>query len=128
MKRIGEVMRDFPVPPRPAGASPNGAIRITPRETVNCAICNDAGYVRMNVPIGHPMFGKLVMCVCREKELSDRRMEDLHRLSNLDAFTHHTFEEFDPSLHGLEHAYEEALAFAQEPGQRWLFLYGPCGV
>jgi DNA replication protein DnaC len=28
----------------------------------------------------------------------------------------------------MDEAYEAALTFAQEPGHRWLFLSGPCGV
>ncbi|MGB3304723.1 MAG: ATP-binding protein [Thermomicrobiales bacterium] len=126
MKRIGDVMRTFPVPP-PSDRSRHG-IAISQREVVKCPICNDAGYLRSDVPVGHPLFGKLTMCECRRRELDDRHMEDLHRLSNLDAFTHHTFEDFDPDVPGLEEAYEKAVAFAQEPAHRWLFLYGPCGT
>jgi len=126
MKRIGDVMRTISVPP--ANDQARAAIKLAPRDTVACHICNDAGYLRANVPVGHPSFGRLFPCECKRKELDDRHMEDLHRLSNLDAFTSHTFEDFDPDVRGLDDAYEAALAFAQEPEHKWLFLYGPCGV
>jgi DNA replication protein DnaC len=74
------------------------------------------------------MFGRIVPCVCKEREINERHTEELRQLSNLDMFSHQTFEEFDASLDGVTEAYERALQFAQEPGNRWLFLYGPCGT
>ena len=29
-----------------------------------CAHCKDAGYLRANVPFGHPKFGKAIECEC----------------------------------------------------------------
>ncbi|HVL24892.1 MAG TPA: ATP-binding protein [Thermomicrobiales bacterium] len=127
MKPIGDFMRNVRVTP-PSEGSSNGTIKITRKDDVRCPICNDAGYLRANVPVGHPSFGRLFPCQCKKKELDERRSEELRRLSNLDAFTDHTFEDFDPAIHGTEEAFEAALAFAQEPDHRWLFLTGPCGV
>ncbi len=126
MKRIGDVMSSMPKPVD--SRSPRGAIKIRNKDTVQCPICQDAGYLRANVPVGHPSFGRLYPCECKQREIDERRDEELRRLSNLDAFPNHTFESFDPELPGMEEAYEAALGFAQEPGHRWLFLSGPCGV
>lgn len=123
MKRIGDVVRTMPVPP-----PKNGAIKITPRETVRCQICQDAGYLRADVPINHPSFGRLYACECKRREQDERRAEELRTLSNLDVFAAHTFDDFDTTIDGVEEAFQAALAFAEEPAHRWLFLWGPCGV
>lgn len=127
MKRIGDVMREIPMPKGP-GQQGTGAVRIRSKDTVRCPICNDAGYLRADVPVGHPSFGRLFPCECKQRELDERRDEELRRLSNLDAFADYTFESFDPDISGMEEAYEAAVTFAQEPGHNWLFLSGPCGV
>ena len=61
------------------------------------------------------------------REREDRLIEDLRRLSNLDAFDEHTFADFDPRVDGVGEAFEVALAYARNP-DGWLFLHGPCGV
>jgi DNA replication protein DnaC len=125
MKRIGDVMKDIPIR-SPSGST--GAIRITSKETVKCPICQDAGYLRGDFPVGHPMFGRIVPCQCKQMEIDARQAEELRKLSNLDMFSHQTFEDFDSEIGGVGEAYEAALQFAQEPGHSWLFLYGPCGI
>lgn len=126
MKRIGDVMRNIPV--RPPTESATGSVILSNRDTVRCPICQDAGYLRGDFPVGHPMFGRIVPCVCKQQEIDEHRAEELRQLSNLDMFTHQTFEEFDRDIAGVDEAYDAALQFAQEPGHRWLFLYGPCGT
>ncbi|HEV2127245.1 MAG TPA: ATP-binding protein [Thermomicrobiales bacterium] len=127
MKRIGDVMREIPIPKQPTTGQASGAVRIR-KDAVRCPICNDAGYLRANVPVGHPSFGRLFPCECKQRELDERRDDELRRLSNLDAFSDYTFESFDPDIPGMEEAYDVAIAFAQEPRHNWLFLSGPCGV
>ncbi len=126
MKRIGDVMRNIPI--RPPSETGQGAIVLSNRDTVRCPICQDAGYLRGDFPVGHPMFGQVFPCECKTKEMNERRSEELARLSNLDAFSHQTFEDFDSAIDGVDEAYSASIAFAQEPGNRWLFLYGPCGT
>lgn len=127
MKPIGDVIRNVSIPKDKVGAN-NGTIRITRKDDVRCPICNDAGYLRADVPPGHPSFGRLFPCQCKKLEIDERRAEELKRLSNLDAFTSHTFDDFDPAITGTGEAFEAALAFAQEPDHRWLLLAGPCGT
>lgn len=126
MKRIGDVMKELPL--RPPRDSSTGNIKISKRETARCPICQDAGYLRSDVPVGHPMFGRLTQCECKLKEIDEKVADKLQQLSNLDVFTQQTFEDFDPDIEGVGEAYDLALQFAREPVHRWLFLSGPCGT
>ncbi|MGD9001711.1 MAG: ATP-binding protein [Anaerolineae bacterium] len=99
-----------------------------------CPICQGLGYVRAHVPVDHPDFGKVIPCSCRMDELAKRRVTTLRALSELDILGRMTFETFAPEGHGLSPdkranlrwAYEEALAFAQNP-EGWLVLKGGYG-
>ena len=42
------------------------------------------GYLRADVPVGHPDFGRLEICVCRRANLTDTVRERLFALSHLD--------------------------------------------
>jgi DNA replication protein DnaC len=92
-----------------------------------CPFCGGAGYVRQDVPVGDPAFGKPVPCVCKEREMEARRRSDLQAFSSLDPFIGKTFATFDPTIVGLREAYDVARAFAADP-QGWLVLAGPHGV
>ncbi|OQX61677.1 MAG: hypothetical protein B5M51_07425, partial [Anaerolinea sp. 4484_236] len=35
----------------------------------NCELCGGMGYLRRDVPMGHPDFGKLFICKCRQTEI-----------------------------------------------------------
>ncbi|MFQ6099781.1 MAG: ATP-binding protein [Anaerolineae bacterium] len=99
-----------------------------------CPICKGLGYMRADVPVGHPDFGRLVPCTCRMVELAQRRVAALRTLSDLDILAHLTFETFVPEGHGLppdkqanlRWAYEEARGFAENP-EGWLVLKGGYG-
>lgn len=99
-----------------------------------CPICKGLGYVRADVPLGHPDFGKLVACACRLDELAEKRASALRTLSELELLERMTFDTFAPEGHGLppdrrknlRWAYEEARAFAQNP-DGWLVLKGGYG-
>jgi len=99
-----------------------------------CPICKGVGYLRADVPVGHPDFGKLVPCTCRLVELAQRRVAALRTLSDLGILARMTFETFVPEGHGippdkqinLRWAYEEAQAFAKKP-EGWLVLKGGYG-
>lgn len=55
-----------------------------------------------------------------------RRVEDLRRFSQLDAFQEHTFRNFDPKTPGVDEAYRVAREFARDP-YGWLLLRGGPG-
>lgn len=92
------------------------------------------GYVRLDVPVGHPDFGKLFPCTCRMKDLQAQRNEMLRSVSNLDALRRFTFESFNPDGHGLSPerqrnlhgAYEATLDYSRKL-QGWLILTGGYG-
>jgi len=102
--------------------------------SASCPICHGAGYLRVDVPAGHPDFGRIVPCKCKVKEIEQQRLEDLRRASNLGLLTRMTFASFAPEGHGLtpqlqdnlRKAYKRALEYAQQP-QGWLILKGNYG-
>jgi DNA replication protein DnaC len=131
-----------PRPLRPAAGKPSsatggqrgaaartapGAAKTATTGRAVCPYCGGAGYVRHDVPVGDPTFGKAVPCVCKERELEARRRSDLQAFSSLDPFAGKTFATFDPAIAGLREAYDAARAFATDP-QGWLVLSGTHGV
>jgi DNA replication protein DnaC len=99
-----------------------------------CSMCEGKGFVRRNVPISHPDFGKAFPCQCKASEIAQRERERLERLSNLGPLRRLTFDNLNPQgRHPEEHnrrrfrgALEAARAFAAEPSG-WLLLVGPPG-
>src|SRR6266480_3269328 len=51
-----------------------------------CPICKGAGYLRADVPYGHPSFGKPIACECKEAERKAKRRQQLQEMSDLGAF------------------------------------------
>lgn len=80
----------------------------------------------MDVPVGHPNFGRLMPCECKVSEQEERRNRDYAEMSSLEAFEDLTFETFDPGVPGVREAYEAAVEYAQNP-DGWLFLLGGYG-
>ncbi len=93
-----------------------------------CPICGGMGYVRMDVPVGDPMFGQAAPCECKERQREEHRRSDLRRISSLDAFDKKTFETFDyRAAAAARDALEIARRYADDP-QGWLILSGGYGV
>ncbi len=99
-----------------------------------CPLCGGLGFVRENVPIDHPDFGRLFPCRCRLAEIEQRRSERLRAISNLQHLARMTFETFVPEGYGLapdkaanlRFAYDLAEQFAQDR-KGWLVLFGGYG-
>ncbi len=99
-----------------------------------CPLCGGLGYIKLDVPVGHPSFGKLFPCRCRLAAMERRRAAQLRAMSNLEGLERYTFETFVPGGFGLDpfrqknlrDAYESARQFAQSP-QGWLVLLGGYG-
>ena len=100
-----------------------------------CPLCKGIGYLRMDVPVGHPNFGKLEICSCRHADIRQRVREKLFALSHLDELSHLTFDNFHPrgrvglwpqQAASLERAYNHAQQFARSL-QGWLVLQGGYG-
>ena len=54
------------------------------------------GYLRADVPVGDPDFGKLQMCVCRRARVTNTVRERLFAISHLDELKELTFKTFKP--------------------------------
>jgi DNA replication protein DnaC len=101
----------------------------------NCPICGGVGYLRRDLPIDHPDFGKIVPCPCRSKEITQSARERLFRMSSLDALKELRFDNFDKrgrvgsgkhQADSLENAYNQARNFS-EKHEGWLLLLGRYG-
>ena len=102
----------------PAPYNPSSAI---------CPICKGAGYLRADVPYGHPNFGKPIACECKEVERKNRRRQQLQELSNLGDLRDKTFENFRPNVsRPVQEAYLIAQEYADDP-QGWLVMIGKVG-
>lgn len=99
-----------------------------------CPICHGAGYVRLDVPIGDPNFGRAVPCECQERELAAKRLASLLARSNIGALRRLSFANLKEQ--GLlpdrvarelfKQATTAAKAFAAQP-EGFLVLTGPSG-
>ena len=111
-----------------AGAAPQGI------GDPNCRICRGMGYIRLDVPVGHPHFGRLFPCTCRLAEIEAQRSETQRFMGNLETLRRFTFDTFRPDGHGLTAerqrnlrlAYEVAVAYARQLNG-WLLLMGGYG-
>jgi len=101
----------------------------------NCPHCHGAGYLRSDVPVGHPDFGRLQVCVCRHANVTNAVRERLFELSHLDELKDLTFESFKPrgrkglgEMHAtsLEQSFNQAQHYAQSLNG-WLLLQGGYG-
>jgi DNA replication protein DnaC len=93
------------------------------------------GYLRRDLPLGHPDFGRLEVCVCRQGEVQARNRSQLFRLSRLDELRELTFDSFKPrgrpnlpayNQESLQQAFNLCRDFAHQPGG-WLLLQGGYG-
>ncbi len=98
-----------------------------------CPICGGVGFVRLNVPINDPRFGKAMPCRCKRREIEASRLAELRRASNLEHLQKMTFDTFRVDQRGheqvvfsLQHALDKAREFAAEP-HGWLLFTGPYG-
>ncbi|MEX0788934.1 MAG: ATP-binding protein [Anaerolineales bacterium] len=101
----------------------------------DCPHCHGVGYVSRDLPVGHPDFGKLEICVCRQAEVQGRLRDQLFRLSRLEELRHLTFDSFEPQGRvglgeqeraSLEQAFNQARMYADDR-QGWLLLQGDFG-
>ena len=92
-----------------------------------CKICKGAGYLRADVPFGHPNFGRPIACECKETERKEKRRWQLQEISNLGDLKHKSFENFRPNVSkAVYEAYHIALDYARDP-QGWLVFIGRNG-
>jgi len=101
----------------------------------DCPICHGLGYIRQDLPVSHPEFGKLKICTCRQAQISEQVHRRLFSLSHLNELKHLTFDNFQTrgrvgywpaQADSLERAYNQARHFAQTL-TGWLLLQGKNG-
>lgn len=101
----------------------------------NCPHCQGLGYYRLDVPLGHPEFGKIHLCECRQSQVNLQARQRLFALSQLTELSHLTFENFQPrgrvglwpqQAESLELAYNHAQQYATSL-RGWLLFQGGYG-
>lgn len=105
------------------------------RPAWDCPICHDLGYIKYEVPIDDPRFGKAFPCECQAQKRHDQRVDRIKAMSSLASFADKTFENFSPTRPGfdeeqnreLSSIYERAWNYAEQP-QGWLLLTGSYGT
>jgi DNA replication protein DnaC len=128
MQRLDEVLKRTDI----------GTSRASTRTTSStdgeevCPICGGAGYLRRDLPPGHPEFGRPVPCQCVLEKITEKRLEDLRKASNLGLLSRMTFDNFrvdgfrPHEEQTLRQAYRRAREFAEDP-DGWLILLGAYG-
>lgn len=99
-----------------------------------CPHCKGAKFVRKDVPLDHPDFGRAIPCVCSQKELKKLQERSIYEASNLGGLRRLTFQAFEPAGFGLDEtrqqnlsrAFSDALRYAAQP-DGWLILMGGYG-
>ncbi|MEA3349797.1 MAG: ATP-binding protein, partial [Chloroflexota bacterium] len=101
----------------------------------DCEVCHGTGYYRVDLPVGHPQFGKLHVCSCRQRQLDRFAYRKLFSLSQLDELSHLTFDNFNPRgkseysdfiAKSVEAAYQKSQKYARSL-RGWLLLQGKYG-
>ncbi len=100
----------------------------------DCPRCHGLGYLREDLPVSDPRFGKAQICPCQLPHLEMRRATQLRADSNLESLAGKTFENFltegvspDPDIRvTVRAAYERCRSFAEKP-ENWLLLVGTYG-
>lgn len=101
----------------------------------DCPLCHGVGYLRRDLPLDDPNFGKLEICPCRQESVRDQIKARLFEFSNLDELQHLTFETFQPTgrvglgeqqQDSIERGFNAAAAYANSL-QGWLLIQGPFG-
>ena len=119
-------------PMRTIGSTSDNASNVkvdSPSLAVPCRMCSDLGFVRANVPLGHPDFGRAIRCSCKADEDRAEHAKRAQEASNLKGrLLAKTFETFDC---GCSESAREACAilreFADAP-DGWLLLQGNKGT
>jgi DNA replication protein DnaC len=101
----------------------------------NCPHCKGSGYLRKDLPLGHPDFGRIEICTCRQADIQSLIRERLFSISHLDELKDLTFETFNPrgrvglgqrQQESIERAFNQARAFT-ETLAGWLLIQGGYG-
>jgi DNA replication protein DnaC len=135
LKGILKKINENTVRTNPSSASFESHLKPDMAGDPNCPHCHGLGYIRMDVPPGHPEFGKVQICVCRRDEVALHTRRKLYAISRLDELKELTFDNFEPrgqvnlpprQADSLEAAYNQARQYAMKV-DGWLLLEGGYG-
>jgi DNA replication protein DnaC len=135
MKQIGEILRQTAAATSKANTPTiSNTDAAGERTKATCPVCGGLGFLRREVAVSSPDFGKLYPCICQLDNMQTQRAQELRSLSNLDTLARYTFESFVPEGHSLNpemrrnlrRAFELAREFATQL-QGWLILVGNYG-
>ena len=135
MESLGEILKRNQTLKNTTGDTSNSSRdNIEEVEEKECPLCKGRGWLRFDVPFGHPDFGRLMPCECTKKEFEGERLTRLERYSNLGPLTRLTFDNLlqrgrssDPqNQERFYRCYQTARAYADSP-RGWLVLSGPSG-
>jgi DNA replication protein DnaC len=97
---------------------------------VKCKKCNDAKFVRLNLPVDDPDFGKPISCECIYDELPEHKREKLLIFSRIDSLIMVTFDFIEKNYNHFNNNFskplKKAMDFAQEK-KGWLIIQGHSG-
>ena len=128
MESLGDILKRLTIT---STLTSTDASELGTPEEINCAICQDIGWVSKQLPFGHPDFGTAFQCSCQESKNSNSRLATLQTLSNLGPLSSITFEstsaEYLNSAQNPEmfqKALAEATAYGNDP-TGWIVFTGP---
>jgi DNA replication protein DnaC len=113
MERLQAILARLPLPvgTAPAGGHGDPAPAACPR-------CRGQGYLRLGAPVGHPDFGRIVPCGCRQPAGAAAPHPGLPG-DTLAVFAAQTFASFDPAVPGTAAACAVCQAYAGAPSAGW---------
>ena len=121
MRSLEEALRDLP------RATTSASEVYDPPAAPVCPICKGAGWVLLDVPLGHPSFARPLRCECSRSTENKARAAEMRRLSQLDGLEMKSFADFQVDTPALSQALDAAKSFAQTL-QGWLVLVGGVGT
>jgi DNA replication protein DnaC len=133
LKKMAAGISKIPTPNTPS-TEPQGTAHDLPGDP-ECPLCGGVGFLRLEVPVGHPDFGRLQVCACRQAQVSRQVHSRLYAMSRLEELEHLTFDTFKPrgyiglppfQADSLERAYNQSRIFASSL-EGWLLLQGGFG-
>ena len=100
-----------------------------------CPQCGGAGFLRRDLPLDHPEFGKVIACECVSSESIEARLDRLQQYSSLGPLTRLAFDNLiangrsnNPRDRQLfSGLVADAKQFAEEPAG-WLLIHGSSGA
>ncbi len=100
-----------------------------------CPICHGVGFVRQDLPVGHPDFGKLVPCTCQTAHPNGSSNVVNANLNRLADYSEKTFDNFsNKGRMGLGDEQEKSLTVARSHAEQfandlkgWLLFCGGYG-